>query len=271
MWLRQYRNLGFKGPCVAKSPRISVVTPSFNQGVFLEATLRSVLAQRYPNLEFIVMDGGSSDGSAAVIERYSSELAYAQSRPDGGQTDALIQGFARATGEILGWLNSDDLYEADTLAEVANHFAHHGDRFVYGDATWIDRDGAFLKRKREMPFYRWIWLRTYNYIPQPSAFWRRDLYEEVGGLDASFDLAMDADLFARFSERTRPRHVRRLWSQMRFYPDQKNVRLRSRSDQEDDLIRRRYVTPEGLRWETERVVARTARAAIRAASGAYWR
>ena len=254
---------------VATSPRISVVTPSFNQAEFLEATLRSVLDQRYPNLEFIVMDGGSSDGSAALIERYASQLAYSQSRPDGGQTDALIQGFARATGDIFCWLNSDDLFEPGTLAEVADHFVHHPDRFVYGDATWIDRDGAFLKRKREIPFYRWIWLRTYNYIPQPSAFWSRDLYEEVGGLDASFDLAMDADLFARFSERTRPRHVRRLWSRMRFYPEQKNIRLRSRSDLEDDLIRRRYVTPKGPRWEVERIVARTARVAVRAASGAY--
>lgn len=256
---------------MAKPPRISVVTPSFNQAEFLEATLRSVLDQGYPNLEFIVMDGGSSDGSAAIIERYASQLAYAQSRPDRGQTDALIQGFARATGDIFCWLNSDDLYEPGTLAEVAGHFAHNPDRFVYGDATWIDRGGAFLKRKREIPFYRWIWLRTYNYIPQPSAFWRRDLHEEVGGLDGSFDLAMDADLFARFSEHTEPRHVRRLWSQMRLYPEQKNIRLRSRSDLEDDLIRRRYVTPEGPRWEVERIVARTTRVAVRAAFGAYGR
>lgn len=252
--------------------RITVVTPSFNQGDFLEATLRSILEQGYPDLELIVNDGGSTDGTAAILDRYASKLAHVQSRPDGGQTDALIQGFERATGDILGWLNSDDLYEEGTLAEVAAHFARNGgDRFVFGDATWIDSSGVVLRRKREMPFHRWLWLRTYNYIPQPSAFWRRDLYEEVGGLDPAFDLAMDTDLFARFAERTHPRHVSRYWSRMRSHPDQKNVRLRGRSDEEDALVRGRYLVPQGKRWEAERLLARSARIAYRAASGAYWR
>ncbi len=144
---------------------ISIVTPSYNQAEFLEATLQSVLAQDYPSVEYLVMDGGSTDGSQQILGRYVSQLAYFQSRPDRGQTDALIQGFGRATGQVIAWLNSDDVYEPGVLSEVAVYFEQHPKhRFVFGDATWIDRDGAVLRRKREMPFNRFVWLRTYNYI-----------------------------------------------------------------------------------------------------------
>jgi glycosyltransferase involved in cell wall biosynthesis len=250
--------------------RITVVTPSYNQAEFLEDTLRSVLDQHYPDLEYIVMDGGSTDGSTDILERYASSFAHLQSGRDGGQTDALIQGFRRATGDILAWLNSDDTYEPGTLAEVADYFARHPDvNFIYGDALWVDRAGRKLRRKREIPFSRFIWLRTYNYIPQPSAFWRRSLYEAAGGLDPTFSLAMDSDLFARFAERTRPVHVRRTWSHMRVHPDQRNVVLRGKSDAEDLLIRRRYVSSTGARLALERAAARTARVAARVLSGGY--
>ena len=252
--------------------RISIVTPSLNQGAFLEATLTSVLAQTHPDVEYIVMDGGSSDDSGAILERYGHRLAKLVIGPDGGQTDAIANGFALASGDILGWLNSDDVYEPSTLSEVARYFEQNPSvRFVFGDATWIDPAGRVLRRKREMPFWKWVWLRTYNYIPQPSAFWRRDLYEEVGGLDRSFDLAMDTDLFARFSDRTKPAHVPRLWSRMRAHPEQKNVRLRARSDREDDVIRRRYARTAGPRWRIERIVARAIRIASRLAIAAHRR
>lgn len=252
--------------------RISIVTPSFNQGEFIEETLRSVRSQGHSDVEHIVIDGGSTDDTLSILERHKSTLAYVQSRPDGGQTDALIQGFARATGDVLAWLNSDDLYEPDTLADVVDHFRNHpDDRFIYGDATWVDRDGSVLRRKREMGFNRFIWLRTHNYVPQPSAFWRRDLYEEVGGLDPSFDLAMDSDLWIRFADRATPRHVPRLWSRMRSYPEQKNVRLRAQSDAEDELIRRRCGVRDGPIGRVERMVARASRIGIRSVSGAYWK
>lgn len=212
-------------------PRITVVTPSYNQARFLEASLRSVHEQGYPNLEHIVIDGGSTDGSVEVIRKYADRLAYWVSEADKGQTDALIKGFLRASGDILAWLNSDDLYEPRTLWEVAEFFVRNPQvQFVYGDALWIDTGGRVLRAKKEIPFHRFIWLHDYNYIPQPSAFWRRGLYEAAGGLDLSFDLAMDADLWIRFADRTEPVHVRRIWSRMRLYPEQKNQRLRARSD-----------------------------------------
>lgn len=252
--------------------RISIVTPSLNQAAFLEATLTSVLGQAHPDVEYIVMDGGSNDESGAILERYRHRIAKLVIGPDGGQTDAIAKGFDLASGDILGWLNSDDVYEPSTLSEVAQFFECHPNvRFVFGDATWIDPDGRVLRRKREMPFRKWVWLRTYNYIPQPSAFWRRDLYEEVGGLDRAFDLAMDTDLFARFSDRTRPTHVSRMWSRMRAHPEQKNVRLRARSDREDDVIRRRYTRTTGPRWVIERIVARMIRITARLAIAVYRR
>lgn len=254
-----------------KWPKITVVTPSYNQARFLEATLRSVHDQGYPNLEHIVIDGGSTDGSVEIIRKFEDRLAYWVSEPDKGQTDALIKGFSRASGEILAWLNSDDLYEPRTLWEVAEFFTRHPDvQFVYGDALWIDTEGRILKPKKEIPFNRFIWLYDYNYIPQPSAFWRRELYEAVGGLDPRFDLAMDADLWIRFAERTRPAHVRRIWSRMRLYPEQKNQRLRAVSDQEDEVIRRRYLPDEPV-WQRglKKVFAKSMRVGWKLLRGCY--
>lgn len=255
-----------------KWPKITVVTPSYNQARFLEATLRSVHNQGYPNLEHIVIDGGSTDASVEIIRKFEEHLAYWVSEPDRGQTDALIKGFSRATGEILAWLNSDDLYEPRTLWEVAEFFTRRPEvQFVYGDALWIDTQGKILKPKKEIPFNRFIWLYDYNYIPQPSAFWRRELYETVGGLDPRFDLAMDADLWIRFAERTRPVHVRRVWSRMRLYPEQKNQRLRAKSDEEDQVIRERYLGKEPFSCRRlKKAVAKGLRVGWKLVTGCYW-
>jgi glycosyltransferase involved in cell wall biosynthesis len=252
-------------------PTISVVVPSFNQAAYLEACLDSVLDQGYPKLELIVIDGGSTDDSVAIIRRYTDRLSYWVSEPDGGQTNGLIKGFSRATGAIQCWLNSDDMHEPGTLDEVAEFFRAHPDvDAVYGDTTWIDRDGQRLREQREIPFSRFLWFYTHNYIPGMSMFWRREIYDRVGGLDPSFDLAMDADLFIRFADVGRIAHVRRLWSRMRFYPDQKNRRLRDKSTLEDLRIRRRYW---GRDWPSayavKRGVATFLRALWRLASGCF--
>lgn len=253
-------------------PRISIVTPSFNQARYIEATIRSVLDQNYPNLEHIIIDGGSEDGSVEVIERYSERLAYWVSEPDEGQTDALIKGFDRATGEILGWLCSDDLHEPRTLHEVAETFLRNREwQAVYGDGLWIDAESRPLRPRKEIAFNRFIWMYDYNYLPQPSTFWRRGLYERVGGLDPKFDLAMDADLWARFAEHAELRHVPRRWSRMRYYPEQKNLRLRDRSNEEDALIRNRYL-PDEPPWSrrSKKMLAKGMRVALKLRRGAYW-
>lgn len=253
-------------------PKISVVTPSLNQGEYIEATIESVLKQGYPNLEYIVIDGGSTDGTVDIIERYSEHLAYWVSEPDEGQTDALIKGFDRASGDILCWLCSDDLFESGTLREVAEVFVEHPDwQVVYGDSFWIDAHSRPLRFKREIPFVRFIWMYDHNFLPQPSTFWRRGLYEEVGGLDPRWNLTMDADLWIRFAERTKLHHVPRAWSRMRYYPEQKNLRLRAKSDEEDILIRSRYL-PDEAPWlrSLKRVCAKSLRVALKLARGAYW-
>lgn len=253
-------------------PKISVITVSYNQAEYLEQTLQSVLDQGYPNLEYIVIDGGSTDGSVQILGRYSRSFTYWVSEPDDGQTDGLIKGFQKATGEIECWLNSDDLFELDALRVVAEFFVKHPEaNVVYGDSVWIDRDGSPIRPKNEHAFNRFIWTYDHNYIPQPSTFWRRALYEKVGGLDPTFNLAMDADLWMRFAEVTRLHHIPIVLSRIRTYPEQKNRRLRADSDREDWVIRQRFVgnVSPGTR-KMKKVVAKTIRIAWKLAAGAYW-
>lgn len=224
----------------AERPPISIVTCSYQQGRYLGATIRSVLDQDIPGIEYIIIDGGSSDESVEVIRRHEPGLAYWVSEPDRGQTDALIKGFARAGGDIQGWLCSDDLLLPGALERVLRYFAAHPEvDAVYGDALWIDAEGRFLRPKKEIGFNRFIYLFDHNYIAQPSMFWRRRLYDEVGGLDPQFNLAMDSDLWERFSRRTRIVHLPAYLSCMRFYPQQKTRALRPAGRLEDDRIRRR--------------------------------
>lgn len=252
-------------------PKISVVTPSFNQGVYIEATLKSIHDQRYPNLEHIVIDGGSTDRTVEIIRRYEDQISFWSSEPDDGQTHALVKGFARATGDIYCWLNSDDLFVPTTFMEVADFFASNDDvGFVYGDSQWVDVDGNFIKPKREHRWNRFVWLNDHNFVPQPSSFWRADLYRQVGGLDSSFDLAMDADLWIRFAEVTSPAHVSRVWSSMRFYPEQKNTRMRQKSLEEMRRIRHRYEPDSSRLADSIRSAeARALRILLKLFSGGY--
>lgn len=222
-------------------PKISIVVPSYNQGQFIEETLLSVINQSYPNLEILLIDGGSTDNSVDIIRKYAKHISYWVSEPDGGQTHGLIKGFDRATGDIWCWLNSDDLHAPNALFEVAESFLQYPEvDAIFGDTIWIDEWGTPLRVQREIPFNRFLWMYTYNYIPGMSMFWRKELYEKSGGLNPEYDLAMDADLWIRFADVGRVKHIRAIWSKMRFYSEQKNRRLRDRSDIEDKKIRARY-------------------------------
>jgi glycosyltransferase involved in cell wall biosynthesis len=249
-------------------PKVSLVTCSFQQGNYLEQTIRSVLEQDYSGLEYIVVDGGSTDQSVNIIRKYEPALAYWVSEPDRGQTDALIKGFRRSTGEIMGWLCSDDLLLPGALHEVADHFSRHPDVMaVYGDALWIDAKGNLLRPKKEMGFSRFVFLHDHNYIPQPSMFWRRGLYEAVGGLNPNFDLAMDADLWERFSGLCRIAHIPRYLSCMRFYPEQKTRSRRADGRREDEAIRARGA--HGFDGVFLQLMARCMRISAKILSGGY--
>lgn len=247
-------------------PRISLVTCSYQQAPYLDQAMRSVLEQGYPALEYVVIDGGSQDGSADIIRGHAASLAYWVSEPDGGQTDALIKGFRHCSGEVLGWLCSDDLLLPNALRTVGEFFAAHPEiSAVYGDALWIDGEGRFLRPKREMAFSRFVLLHDHNYIPQPSMFWRRSLYDAVGGLDARFDLAMDADLWERFSAHTTIAHLPAYLSCMRYYPNQKTRSRRNDALREDAAIRARA----GARLAGLRLLARAWRVAAKLRAGGY--
>ncbi|HYG32610.1 MAG TPA: glycosyltransferase family 2 protein [Methylophilaceae bacterium] len=250
--------------------KISIVTCSYQQGRYLDATMRSVLEQQNADVEYIVMDGGSTDNSVDVIQRYEGRLAYWVSTKDKGQTDALIKGFNIATGDIMGWLCSDDLLLPGALEMVSRYFEEHPEvDAVYGDSLWIDGDGNFIRPKKEMGFRRLAFLFDHNYISQPSMFWRRSLYEKVGGLDARFNLAMDADLWERFSQHTKIAHIPAYLSCMRYYPEQKTRAMHGRSLEEYDEIRSRASIPMRALWPVLRIVGRAERVLCKLATGGY--
>lgn len=179
-------------------PRISLVTPSYQQAAFLKATMDSVIGQDYPNLEYIVMDGGSTDGSVDLIRSQEARLAHWQSRPDGGQAAAVRAGLERSDGEIMAWLNSDDVIFPGTLAYVADYFQRNPDvDVVYGHRIILNEKGLETGRWILPPHDPEI-LPWADFIPQECTFWRRRIYEKVGGMNPDFQFALDWDLFLRF-------------------------------------------------------------------------
>ena len=190
------------------SPKISIVTPSFNQAEYLEETIKSVLSQNYPNLEYIIIDGGSTDGSVEIIKKYADRLAYWVSEPDKGHGDALNKGFQHSTGEIMAWLNSDDLYFPWTLNAVSEIFSAHP------EVEWLTTEKKIVVDKNGNETCRFIFLNfgrsgfkkgfylpeTVNCLQQESTFWRRSLWERAGGYINHETIVPDYELWSRFSD-----------------------------------------------------------------------
>jgi glycosyltransferase involved in cell wall biosynthesis len=207
-----------------KKPLVSIVTPSYNQARYIEATIRSVLEQDYPAIEYIIVDGGSTDGAVEIIQRYSDRLGWWVSEKDRGQTDALNKGFAQAHGEILAWLNSDDLYYPGAISEAVAFLQSHPEAgMVYGDADLVDASGALIGRfpARQTDYRR---LRQgYVHIPQQASFFRASLWRQVGPLDPSFYFAMDYDLWVRLARLAPLVYHPRLWAAFRLHGEGKSV------------------------------------------------
>jgi glycosyltransferase involved in cell wall biosynthesis len=183
-----------------KKPLVSIVTPSFNQARFLDETIRSVLKQDYPNIEYIIVDGGSSDGSLDIIRKYEKQISKWISEGDMGQTDAVNKGFALATGDLFAWLNSDDVYLPGAVWEAVNFLESHPHvGMVYGKAYYINDKSERVARYPAGPTdYKGL-RRGVNTIPQQTMFFRSHLWNMVGPLDPSFYYAMDYDLWTRIS------------------------------------------------------------------------
>jgi glycosyltransferase involved in cell wall biosynthesis len=191
---------------------------------FVEATIHSVLEQDYMGVEYIVVDGGSTDGSVDIIERYSDQLAWWVTELDKGQTDAINKGFARASGDIFAWLNSDDTYEPGAITAAVKFLQNNPDvGMVYGDANFIDSQNRVIGRFNARQTSLKLLQRGGVYIPQQSAFWRADLWRKVGPLDPSFYFAMDYDLWVRLARVTEIRYTPQLWANFRLHGDAKTI------------------------------------------------
>ncbi|MFZ6021585.1 MAG: glycosyltransferase family 2 protein [Chloroflexota bacterium] len=203
---------------------VSIITPSYNQARYLEETMRSVLEQDYPHIEYIVVDGGSTDGSREIIEKYADRLAWWVSEKDRGQTDAINKGFARARGEVLAWLNSDDTYQPGAIREAVEFLRQNPQvGLVYGDANYIDEHGRVIGRfPAAQTDYRRL-RQGYVHIPQQSAFFRADLWRKVGPLDDSFYFAMDYDLWVRLAREAPIVYLPRVWANFRLHSDAKTI------------------------------------------------
>jgi len=184
-------------PTAESHPSISVVTPSYNQGHYLEETINSVLYQSYPNLEYIIIDGGSTDNSVEVIKKYRHHLKYWVSEKDHGQAHAINKGFARATGEILCWLNSDDRYLPGTLSYVAQRLDSRQPQIVFGNCIHLTEGTDLAAGSSVKHFSLRYDLALTDYIIQPSSFWTRSVWETVGPLSDSLHFAFDWEWFLR--------------------------------------------------------------------------
>ena len=202
--------------------RISVVTPSYNQGQFLEETLQSVISQGYPNLEYIVIDGGSQDGSLDVIKRYEDRITYWVSEKDHGQAEAINKGLRRATGEIVTWLNSDDLFTPNALRSAADHFEKTDVALVHGKTELFGNGFDGLLKGADDPDLEFRYLAGMPY-PQPSSFFKRKVLLEQGYLDESLHYGMDYDLLARIALNYPIRKVENVWSRYRLHEESKSV------------------------------------------------
>ena len=203
------------------SIKVSIVTPSYNQAQYLERTMCSILDQDYPDIEYIVMDGGSTDGSVEIIKKYADRLAYWQSQPDGGQTAAICAGFEHATGEILMYLNSDDMLFPGAVSAYVEAY-QKGAEWGLGRLHIIDEHDELIAKRPIYPFtLSDLWHNRYI-IPQEATFFSRELHDKCGGFDPSYHYSMDYHMWLRMASYAAPVRVHRYTAAFRVSPEQKS-------------------------------------------------
>ncbi len=217
-------------------PLVSIVTPSFNQAQYLEITLQSVIKQDYPHMEYIVMDGGSTDGSVDILRMYDAQITYWKSESDQGQADAINQGLRMAKGEIVAWINSDDAYMPGAVSEAVKaleQFSQAG--MVYGDGIMV---GSELEVLDEHTYHQLdlVDLLAFEVLLQPAVFMRKRVLEEVGYLDPTYDLILDHELWVRIASQYPIKHVSSFWALERTHPQAKTIALAERFVQEAERL-----------------------------------
>jgi glycosyltransferase involved in cell wall biosynthesis len=225
------------------SPLISIVTPSFNQAEFIEETIQSVITQNYAHREYLILDGGSTDGSVDIIRRHGCSVDYWISEPDRGQSHAINKGFAMAKGDVVTWLNSDDTYLPGALSAVAECFAQRADvDLVYGDFVYVDVRGEVLRRRKVSSNISYDQLVFHDYLGQPAVFFRRSLFEQVGPVNESLHYSMDWELFLRMWKIAKPMHLARELATFRLnHLAKTNCEDDQKWQQEREIIQRRYM------------------------------
>jgi glycosyltransferase involved in cell wall biosynthesis len=224
-------------------PLVSIVTPCFNAARFIEETIESVLAQDYPNIEYIVMDGGSTDGTVEILKRYAGRIRYV-SEPDGGAADAINKGFARTHGEIFTYVNADDVLLPGAVATAVERF--EGD-VVYGDAAWIDESGARLRAYPVRDFDAALLARE-CFICQPASFIRREAFEHSGGMDPTLQLTFDYELWMRLAKTCKFRRIPGELALSRMHRDNKSLGQRGPLFRETFAILQRHYGYVPFQW-----------------------
>lgn len=227
-------------------PKISVITPSFNQAPFIERTIESVLDQAYPDLEYIIIDGGSTDGTVDILKRYEGRLQWVSER-DEGQADAINKGIARSTGDIIAYLNSDDLYVPGALRQVGEHFSRHPEvRWLTGKCRIIDEQDR--ETRRPITAYKNFLLHRYSYslllvtnpISQPATFWRKNVVEEFGMFDKEQHFVMDYDFWLRVGRKSPPAILEQYLAGFRVYAASKTSSSFLRSFRQELEVARKH-------------------------------
>jgi glycosyltransferase involved in cell wall biosynthesis len=207
----------------SKFPRISIITPSYNQDQFLEETIRSVLLQDYPAIEYIIIDGGSTDNSQSIIKKYKKKLAWFVSETDSGQADAINKGLKKATGEFVAWLNSDDIYTENAISSAVDKLRSNLDcGMVFSNVLSIDSESSVFNT---MLYGDWGMreLMQFNIIGQPGVFMRKKVLEDVGFLDPNFHYLLDHHLWLKIASKYPIKHIDEFWAAARFHPAAKNI------------------------------------------------
>lgn len=230
-------------------PKISIIVPTLNQARFIEETIQSVLSQNYPNLELVVIDGGSKDGTLDILQRYSNELTWI-SEPDNGQVDAINKGLRRITGDVVAYLNSDDVYTANALHTVGKFFSDHPEtQFLTGKCSNIDVNGVEIRSL--IKFYKNMWLNlridksltVLDYISQPATFWRAELTQTIGYFDPECHYAMDYDYWLRISRQHKLTFIDQYLAKFRVYPTSITSSNSRAQFDEEYKVAARYATP----------------------------
>ncbi|HNV85336.1 MAG TPA: glycosyltransferase family 2 protein [Candidatus Omnitrophota bacterium] len=233
-------------------PLISAVIPSFNQSDFIAKSIDSILGQDYPRLEIIVVDGGSTDRTLEILKSYGNQIRWI-SEKDRGQTDALNKGFHMAKGEIIAWLNTDDLYDEGCLQTVGSYFQNHPDcLWLYGRCVIIDAEGREIRKW--VTAYKNFFCRRYshnslliqNFVSQMGVFFRKRVFLEIGELDVSLRNAMDYDYWLRIAARYRPHFIDRNLGKFRLHPGSKTLKETSNLFGNDYLCAKKYA--KGKPW-----------------------